>query len=267
MSMIDVALDKLTDNYQKAKSSKVGKLFQLVFSQFECVKGTFNQIEEWQDVDMAEGIPLENLARRVGEDRGQQQDELFRDFIKIRIRLNRSAGEMETLNEVGRLVFGDGFDGIEEAWYRPELDYEPAALLVSLNQSLTNFEGKTLKRVKGGGVKIYYQLNLEGDKLIATTKQYTFPVNYPVTGTFHTAPINGVASRATADVASNTYQFPVNYPVTGTFTCSAEISVNPHDVNGGEFGGPYYLPAIDGGYFADPYDQPGISGGIFESED
>ncbi|WP_342537368.1 putative phage tail protein [Sporosarcina sp. FSL K6-3508] len=54
------------------------------------------------------------------------------------------------------------------------------------------------------------------------TKQYTFPVPYQTTGTFHTAPINGVADKVTVEAESKSYTYQVPYPVTGTFYCSSE---------------------------------------------
>lgn len=56
--------------------------------------------------------------------------------------------------------------------------------------------------------------------VVVSVKNYTFSVPYPVTGTFHTAPINGVASKATVEVESKIYANSVPYPVTGTFYCS-----------------------------------------------
>lgn len=100
-------------------------------------------------------------------------------------------------------------------------------------------------------------------KLMVTAKQYTFPILYPVTGTFHVAPINGIASKATVIAESKNYTFQAPYPVTGTFYCSAGKAVDPHDINGGEFGEPYYLEPIIGGYCGDPYDLPSIDGGEF----
>lgn len=67
-----------------------------------------------------------------------------------------------------------------------------------------------------------YMISVLADELgaIIRAKEYTFPVPYNVTGTFHTAPINGVASKITMAAESKTYANSVYYPVTGTFYCS-----------------------------------------------
>ncbi|WP_060210305.1 putative phage tail protein [Sporosarcina koreensis] len=69
-----------------------------------------------------------------------------------------------------------------------------------------------------------YMISVLADELraIIRAKQYTFPVPYPVTGTFHTAPIGGVASKATMAAESKAYANSVPYPVTGTFYCTPE---------------------------------------------
>lgn len=98
-------------------------------------------------------------------------------------------------------------------------------------------------------------------KAIIHAKQYTFPVQYPITGTFHTSPTNGVASKAAVDAKSKSYTFQVPYNVTGAFSCSAGKMVNPNDIIGGDCGEPYYLEPIIGGYCGDPHDEPEIIGG------
>lgn len=184
MNLIQAALDKLTDNYQKAKDSRVGKMFQLIFSELEAVKNTFHKIEEWQDIDKAQGVPLDDLAKRVREERGQKEDELFRDFIKMRIRLNRSAGEIETINEVGRVFLGDAYVGVEEVWYKSELDHEPAALLISFQQTDRPVNMLAIERIKGGGVKVYWQFVLQPVEIKIAT--YSDVITYPywLCGTF-----------------------------------------------------------------------------------
>lgn len=66
----------------------------------------------------------------------------------------------------------------------------------------------------------YFEINILEVFAVIRTKKYTFPVPYPVTGTFHTAPINGVASKSVAEAESKVYANSVPYPVTGTFYCS-----------------------------------------------
>lgn len=46
---------------------------------------------------------------------------------------------------------------------------------------------------------------------------YSFPVFYPVTGTFHTAAIYGRGVNRKLTVKKDAYGFKVKYPVTGTF--------------------------------------------------
>ncbi|MEK4712230.1 putative phage tail protein [Sporosarcina sp. FSL K6-5500] len=59
-------------------------------------------------------------------------------------------------------------------------------------------------------------------KVVLRAKEYTFPVPYPITGTFHTAAVNGVASKATLATKASEYTFQVPYPTTGAFYCTNE---------------------------------------------
>lgn len=160
MSLIKEALNKLTDNYRKSKDSNIGKLFQLVFSELDDVKHTFRQIEEWQDIDKAEGIALDQLGKRVGEDRGKKDDETYRKYIKLRILINRSAGEIETLNEVFDVYFDGDFVGLEEGWVNHE---EPASIYAEIKPSNAMLPSDLLNQVKAGGVRLQLITRLESE--------------------------------------------------------------------------------------------------------
>lgn len=57
-----------------------------------------------RDVDTAEAAQLELLGRVVGQERVGDTDDVFRLFIKVRIRINRSHGKAVDIIEVGRLA-------------------------------------------------------------------------------------------------------------------------------------------------------------------
>ncbi|WP_153732523.1 putative phage tail protein [Sporosarcina obsidiansis] len=85
-----------------------------------------------------------------------------------------------------------------------------------LSAELTN----TIEEMKPAHLAALFIGIVDGILGIITAKQYTFPVPYPTTGTFYTAPINGVASKATVEAESKSYNYQVPYPITGTFYCS-----------------------------------------------
>lgn len=78
---------------------------------------------------------------------------------------------------------------------------------------------KTINDIKPAHLPMELELRIS-TKAIIHTKEYTFPVPYPITGTFHTASIGGVLSKTTAEAESKVYANSVPYPVTGTFYCS-----------------------------------------------
>lgn len=101
-----------------------------------------------------------------------------------------------------------------------------------------------------------------GTVLNISTKEYTFPIPYPITGTFHTAPVNGIATKATSKIESKPYDFLVPYPITGTFYCASGRRLNAYDIDGGWFTDDYLLESVDGGSFGDEYSSI-IDGGDF----
>lgn len=81
---------------------------------------------------------------------------------------------------------------------------------------------KTIEKVVPLNIDLTTALLLIREYMVLRTLEYTFPVPYPITGTFHTAPISGVASKATVAAESKEYNFQVPYPITGAFYCTNE---------------------------------------------
>lgn len=78
----------------------------------------------------------------------------------------------------------------------------------------------TVQKIIPAHLQTNYLVFGDSTKITAVVNAYSFPVHYPTTGTFYTAPISGVASKSTVTAESKTYANLVPYPVTGTFYCS-----------------------------------------------
>lgn len=99
-------------------------------------------------------------------------------------------------------------------------EYSFTIQIPSENLVITADIHKDVEEAKPAHLAYLISVLLKEVTAIITPKEYTFPVPYPVTGTFHTSSINGVASKATTEVETKEYTFQVPYPITGTFYCS-----------------------------------------------
>lgn len=92
--------------------------------------------------------------------------------------------------------------------------------LTDINEWLPAESTKNIEDMKPAHLAALFLAIADG--IIATIypKQYTFPVPYPTTGTFYTAPINGVADKVTVETESKSYNYQVPHQITGTFYCS-----------------------------------------------
>lgn len=215
---VDTLLKRLPSHFKRTQDSNNYKTLSLVAKFIEDNEQLYETIQKFWDVDKAEGIGLDRLGKDEGISRGSYDDETYRKMIKVQYIVNMSEAENESLNAILTAYMGDGFVGIEEGW--DSFLREPASMIINVSKDAEEIPYNLMKRVKGAGVRIYYAALI--DQIIATIypKQYTFPVPYPTTGTFYTAPINGVADKVTVEAESKSYNYQVPYQVTGTFYCS-----------------------------------------------
>jgi len=164
VSIWEDMLNRLTDAYNKAKTSNIGKLLQLAADELVSVELALREIERQRDIDEAEGYTLERIGRNVKELRGGNDDNDYRDFIKTKIRANLSAGEIETINEVTTVFVGDSFKSVRETWgFGPldPIDPEPAGVLITITDSpQLILSTQAINRVVAGGVRVYWLIEL-----------------------------------------------------------------------------------------------------------
>ncbi|PID03593.1 hypothetical protein CSV67_02825 [Sporosarcina sp. P2] len=92
--------------------------------------------------------------------------------------------------------------------------------LTDINEWLPAELTKNIEDMKPTHLAALFLAIADGIIATITTKQYTFSVPYAVTGTFHTEPISGVATKTATEAEEKAYANIVPYPVTGTFYCS-----------------------------------------------
>ncbi|USK71773.1 hypothetical protein [Peribacillus asahii] len=80
--MLKEMLNKLTDALAKSETSTIGKIFIVFNQQYEDIKGTLKTMEEWIDVDKAQGKELDEIGADINQRRGLANDEVYRMMIR-----------------------------------------------------------------------------------------------------------------------------------------------------------------------------------------
>jgi hypothetical protein len=89
-----------TSNYDKRPTSNVSKVISIVSEELDELKTLYQKVEEYNDVDKAEGVALDTIGANIGQYRGEVRDEVYRALIKTKILRNRSDGTLNDIVEV-----------------------------------------------------------------------------------------------------------------------------------------------------------------------
>ncbi|ADE87503.1 hypothetical protein [Deep-sea thermophilic phage D6E] len=100
MSFFTDMLSRLTDVYRKDPQSNIGKVIKILTDELDLLKTTFDRIEEWKDVDKAEGAVLDDMGVNVGQPRGSATDEIYRVLLRSKVARNFSDGTINTIIRV-----------------------------------------------------------------------------------------------------------------------------------------------------------------------
>lgn len=100
MSFFMDMLSRLTDVYRKDPQSNIGKVIKILTDELDLLKTTFDRIEEWRDVEKAEGAVLDDLGMNVGQPRGAATDEIYRILLRSKVARNFSDGTIDTIIRV-----------------------------------------------------------------------------------------------------------------------------------------------------------------------
>jgi hypothetical protein len=153
-------LRKLTDVFKKNTNSNIGKLFLIISEQFTSLEESATTIENWYDIDQAEGTSLDLIGKDHGQQRGTATDEIMRVLIKARMARNNSDGTINGIINAIALALDTAPNTfrIKPLW----VDGQPVALMVdnlpleALNKvgmSVAEF-GAIVQSVTVGGMKV-----------------------------------------------------------------------------------------------------------------
>lgn len=121
---------RLTSNYKRDPTSNIGRLMAVIELEMQEIRDTLKTIELYRLIDNATGVTLDNIGKNVLQERGAMDDVRYRMFLKVKIRANRSGGQIDTINEIMDALLDDHFLGTREVWSDPSYGNEPAALEV-----------------------------------------------------------------------------------------------------------------------------------------
>lgn len=157
------AWERLPERFRKENNLK---LYYVLYGGFDEVFAALDEIRMSRDLDKAYGKTLDRIGANVGQFRLDEDDDLYRQLIKVRIIANLSLGNIPTINKVLSVLTKDVYLGLREAWDKTEYQNEPAKIVVNLSRSIENYPIELIERIKSAGVRVltevlkYYDNNL-----------------------------------------------------------------------------------------------------------
>lgn len=125
------------------------------FNQWADRMDTLEEMRKALSIDNAYGYTLDLLGQGYNVLRPPgMEDGPFRDLIKMELLANRSGGDLETINAIGRYIFGDNYSGSKEAWV-DDYPKDVAGIKVRIKAG-DKQNPRLIQRAKPGGVKMFY---------------------------------------------------------------------------------------------------------------
>lgn len=127
MKTIEKRMLRLPSVYRKDAAGNVYRLLLLDALEADSLEETLSQINQWRDIDSAQGTTLDRIGVDLGLPRGNLEDVDYRTALKTQIAINLSGGEVERFNAVLPQVMGDAYLGTRDA-------DEPAQIIITYDQ-------------------------------------------------------------------------------------------------------------------------------------
>lgn len=145
------AWERLPERFRKENNLK---LYYVLYGGFDEVFAALDEIRMSRDLDKAYGKTLDKIGANVGQFRLDEDDDLYRQLIKVRIIANLSLGNIPTINKVLSVLTKDVYLGLREAWDKSEYQNEPAKIVVNLSRLTENYPIELIERIKSAGVRV-----------------------------------------------------------------------------------------------------------------
>lgn len=130
------AWERLPERFRKINNLK---LYYVLYGGFDEVYRAFDEIRASRNLDNAYGATLDKIGANVGQFRLDEDDDLYRQLIKVRIIANLSLGNIPTINKVLSVLTKDVYLGLKEVWDKEEYRNEPSKIVIELGSSAKKF--------------------------------------------------------------------------------------------------------------------------------
>lgn len=152
------AWDRLPERFRKINNLK---LYYVLYGGFDEVYKAFEEIRASRDLDKAYGATLDKIGENVGQFRMDEEDDLYRQLIKVRIIANLSLGNIPTLNKVLSVLTKDVYLGLKEVWDKSEYKNEPSKIVIELDSSAKQFPFELVEAIKSAGVRVLTEIHYD----------------------------------------------------------------------------------------------------------
>ena len=151
-------------------------LYYVLYGGYGELEKGFASINDSRNIDKAQGETLDKLGANVGQFRNGEDDDLYRQLIKVRILANMSIGNIPTINKVMSILVKDIYLGISEAWPYERYLNEPATIFLKLKPKFKNFPKDIIEKIKAAGVRVYFDFIYSSDiNLFSRYGTYGYP--------------------------------------------------------------------------------------------
>lgn len=168
------AFKRLPERFRKATNKA---LYYVLYGGFDDIEQAFIDVKKSRNIDRAKGNTLDLLGSNVGQFRQGEDDELYRNLIKVRIIANMSIGSIPIINKFLSILVKDVYLGLEEAYLSNEWDNEPAAFRLILNKYAGKLPYEIIERIKDAGVRVLFELRY-GESLSYKEKTDVYKPKY-----------------------------------------------------------------------------------------
>ena len=152
--------DLLPERYRKPTTEKV---YFAIFDDRAKMRQAIWEVEQSRDIDKAYGKTLDKFGENVGQFRLDEDDDLYRQLIKVRIIANLSLGNIPTINKVLSVLTKDVYLGLKEVWDKEEYRNEPSKIVIELGSSAKKFPFEIVEAIKSAGVRVLAEIEYKGN--------------------------------------------------------------------------------------------------------
>lgn len=140
--------------YYLRNGENIKKYYSAFAELFDELIQAFVQIQQSRDIDQSEWYGLDVIGSIVGESRNGLNDSDYRKILKTKIISNRSDGSIEVLNDFGRLILGQFYNGIIKS-------SNPAELILRYTYPLIENPEEYMAKATAAGINIITELDIQ----------------------------------------------------------------------------------------------------------